>query len=62
VIGTNTVTHMQAGLYYGAVDMVDGMLQRMKAELGGTAHVVATGGQASLVAKDRSTSNIPMNF
>ena len=26
---------MQAGLYYGAVDMVDGMLTRMKAELGG---------------------------
>jgi type III pantothenate kinase len=51
VIGTNTVTHMQAGLYYGAVDMVDGMLQRMKAELGGSVKVVATGGQASLVAK-----------
>ncbi len=51
VIGTNTVTHMQAGLYYGAVDMVDGMLQRMKAELGGNARVVATGGQANLVAK-----------
>ena len=51
VIGTNTVTHMQAGLYYGAVDMVDGMLQRMKAELGGKVAVVATGGQASLVAK-----------
>jgi len=28
--GTNTVTHMQAGLYYGAVDMVDGMLARMR--------------------------------
>src|ERR1700726_4504723 len=26
MIGTNTVTHMQAGLYYGAVDMVDGMI------------------------------------
>ncbi|HJZ63538.1 MAG TPA: type III pantothenate kinase [Candidatus Acidoferrum sp.] len=51
VIGTNTVTHMQAGLYYGAVDMVDGMLQRMKTELGGGVRVVATGGQASLVAK-----------
>src|SRR5487761_718647 len=51
VIGTNTVTHMQAGLYYGAVDMVDGMLTRMKAELGGDAKVVATGGQAQLVAK-----------
>jgi type III pantothenate kinase len=51
VIGTNTVTHMQAGLYYGAVDMVDGMLGRMKKELGGNAQVVATGGQAKLVAK-----------
>jgi len=51
VIGTNTVTHMQAGLYYGAVDMVDGMLTRIKAELKNEATVVATGGQARLVAK-----------
>lgn len=51
VIGTNTITHMQAGLYYGAVDMVDGMLARFKKELGENAKVVATGGQARLVAK-----------
>src|SRR5580765_557577 len=51
VIGTNTVTHMQAGLYYGSVDMVDGMLARIKAELKSDATVVATGGQARLVAK-----------
>jgi type III pantothenate kinase len=51
VIGTNTITHMQAGLYYGTVDMVDGMLARMKKELGEGAKVVATGGQARLVAK-----------
>jgi type III pantothenate kinase len=51
VIGTNTVTHMQAGLYYGAVDMVDGMLTRIKAELGKDATVVATGGQATLVSR-----------
>ncbi len=51
MIGTNTVTHMQAGLYYGVVDMVDGMLARMKQELGEDAKVVATGGQAKLVAK-----------
>src|ERR1700758_3653652 len=44
VVGTNTVTNMQAGLYYGAVDMVDGMLAR-------DVTVVATGGQASLVAR-----------
>src|SRR5258706_270210 len=51
VIGTNTVTHMQAGLYYGAVDMVDGMLTRIKAELGKEAVVVATGGHAKLVTR-----------
>jgi type III pantothenate kinase len=51
VIGTNTVTHMQAGLYYGAIDMVDGMIARMKAELSGKVTVIATGGQARLVAK-----------
>jgi len=51
VIGTNTITHMQAGLYYGAIDMVDGMLERMKKELSAGVKVVATGGQARLVAK-----------
>jgi type III pantothenate kinase len=51
VIGKNTVTHIQAGLYYGAVDMVDGMLKRLKAEFGMDATVVATGGQARLIAK-----------
>ena len=51
IVGTNTVASMQSGLYYGAVDMVDGILQRMKAELGANVRVVATGGQASLVAK-----------
>ena len=51
VIGTNTVAHLQAGLYYGAVDMVDGMLMRIKAELGQQATVVATGGQARLVSR-----------
>lgn len=51
VIGTNTVMHMQAGLYYGAVDMVDGMLTRIQAELQAHATVVATGTQAPLVAR-----------
>src|SRR5882757_8751662 len=51
VIGTNTVTHMQAGLYYGAVDMVDGMLTRIKAELVVSNKAATTGGQARLVAK-----------
>src|ERR1700716_1463308 len=51
VIGTNTVSHMQSGLYYGFVDLVDGMLRRMKDELGHEVTVVATGGHAKLVAR-----------
>jgi type III pantothenate kinase len=51
VIGTNTVTNIQAGLYYGAVDMVDGILARIKTEMNADPVVVATGGQAHLVAR-----------
>jgi len=51
VIGTNTVTNIQAGLYYGSVDMVDGLLARIKAEMNANPAVVATGGQAQLVAR-----------
>jgi type III pantothenate kinase len=51
IIGTNTVASLQAGLYYGYVDLVDGILARMKAVLGAKTRVVATGGQAALVAQ-----------
>jgi type III pantothenate kinase len=51
IIGTNTVASLQSGLYYGYVDMVDGILTRMKAVLGAETKVVATGGQAPLVAR-----------
>jgi type III pantothenate kinase len=51
VIGTNTVASLQSGLYYGYVDLVDGILARMKSTLGAITTVVATGGQAPLLAK-----------
>jgi type III pantothenate kinase len=51
VIGSNTVSSMQSGLYYGAVGLVDGILGRLIAILGPKTHVVATGGQAELVAR-----------
>ena len=50
VIGRNTVTSIQSGLVWGFVAQVEGMVARMVGELGGSARVVATGGQASLVA------------
>jgi type III pantothenate kinase len=50
VIGTNTVDHMQIGLYYGYIGLVDGILERMIAELGPDTKTVATGGLAKLIA------------
>lgn len=51
IIGTNTVASMQAGLFYGYADLVDGILERMKKVLGPKTKVVATGGQAALIAR-----------
>jgi type III pantothenate kinase len=50
VIGTNTVASMQSGLYYGALGMIDGILDRIIAELGPSTKSIATGGQAALIA------------
>jgi type III pantothenate kinase len=52
VIGTNTVTHLQSGLYYGYIGLVDGILERMIAELGAPARVIATGGLARQISAD----------
>jgi type III pantothenate kinase len=51
LIGTNTVTSMQSGLYYGAIGMIDGILERLAAELGPRTKTVATGGQAELIVR-----------
>jgi type III pantothenate kinase len=51
IIGTNTAASMQAGLYYGYVDLVDGILERMKKVMGPETKVIATGGQAPLIAR-----------
>ena len=48
-IGTNTITCMQSGAIYGAAAMLDGMIERMEAELGSPCTVIATGGLAGCV-------------
>jgi len=50
VIGSSTVEAMQAGLYYGYAGLVDGVLERVIAELGTKPRVIATGGLAPLIA------------
>ena len=56
VIGTNTIGHMQSGLYYGYIGLVDGILERIIAEMPASAvktpHVIATGGLARLIVDD----------
>ncbi len=51
VIGQTTASSMQSGLYYGYIGLVDGILKRMIAELGGQARVIATGGLARLIGR-----------
>jgi type III pantothenate kinase len=51
VIGRNTVASMQAGIVFGYVDMVDGMVRRIVAENGEDMSVIATGGLARLFAE-----------
>ena len=48
VIGRDTVGQMQIGIYWGYVSMIEGMLARMKAEIGRPVKVIATGGLAPL--------------
>ncbi len=50
VVGRNTVHAMQSGIVYGYVGLVDGLVERLLAELGYPCAVIATGGLASLIA------------
>jgi type III pantothenate kinase len=50
IIGTNTVGSLQSGLYYGYIGLVDGILERLLAEMGSEVKVIATGGLATLIA------------
>jgi type III pantothenate kinase len=49
VVGSNTVHSLQAGLFFGYVGLVDGVLERMLVELG-TSRVIATGAIAPFIA------------
>jgi len=51
VIGNSTVASIQSGIYFGYVALVDGLIERMKTELGEQPKVVATGGLAKLIAE-----------
>ena len=50
LIGRNTVVSMQSGLYYGAIGAIDGIVERLIEDLGADTRVIATGGQAGMIA------------
>ncbi|MDX2481328.1 MAG: type III pantothenate kinase [Desulfuromusa sp.] len=50
IIAKNTVSSMQAGIFFGYVGLVEGIVSRMKKELSETAKVVATGGLAAPIS------------
>jgi len=55
VIGRTTTTALQSGLLYGTAGVVDSMVERIRAELGADARVVATGGLAHRVAHESAS-------
>jgi type III pantothenate kinase len=52
VIGKNTVSNMQSGLYYGYIGLVESLITRIKQEMNCNPQVVGTGGLAELIAGD----------
>lgn len=52
IIAKNTVESIQAGVYFGYLSMVEGMIKRIKAEVKTNPKVIATGGLASVLAED----------
>jgi type III pantothenate kinase len=61
VIGTDTIGNMQSGIYWGYVGLIEGLIDRIKAEYGRPMRVIGTGGVASLFqgATDRIDSFDP---
>ena len=51
VVGRSTVPAMQSGVFWGYVGLIEGLVQRIRAERGEAMEVIATGGLAPLMAE-----------
>jgi type III pantothenate kinase len=58
VIGKNTVSAMQAGILYGYVGQVDGIVKKMKAQSSAEPTVIATGGLAALIGQETNLIDV----
>jgi len=57
-IGKNTVSAVQSGLIFGYVALIEGMVERFKAELGADARVIGTGGWAEFFARETNVFDV----
>ncbi|MGM9949056.1 MAG: type III pantothenate kinase, partial [Lysinibacillus sp.] len=62
VVGKNTVAAMQAGIFYGFIGQVEGIVSRMKAKSREEPLVIATGGLASLIADETEMIDVVEPF
>lgn len=63
VVGRTTVESIQSGVYFGYVALVDGLVTRIRKEMGPPeAHILATGGLAPILAADSSTIEVVDEF
>ncbi len=58
----NTIEAMQSGILLGFVGQMDGLIDRMKKELGGQAFVIATGGFGHLMASESDRVDVVESF
>ena len=62
-IGTSTQASLQAGFFWGYVFLVDGIIDRMRRELGEDSEIIATGGMAGFIQEEsRWISTIDINL
>ena len=57
-IGKNTVSAMQSGIIFGYVGLIEGIVARVKKELGGNARVIATGGLVDIIARETDVIDV----
>lgn len=61
VIGTNTITNMQSGIMFSALDAFEGMIKRIKNELNSDLNIVITGGFSKLIS-EKTTLKVNLEF
>lgn len=62
VLGRNTLQAMQSGILYGYIGLVDGLVERLRAEMTFACRVYATGGLARIVAPESRTIEVVDDF